>query len=178
MSRPTFTLLLALSLASCGGGAAQSTTTSTTSHEETASSGPVLTPPPRPWAELSHDERRAHMVQHVLPATSELFTSWRSDHYADFGCETCHGADAASREFAMPNPSILTLYPTGTVGQEEVLHEYTDACTFMYSRLLPSVRTLVGAREYDPATHEGFTCFSCHPSAAADDPRNVPAHAE
>lgn len=167
-------ILLSLVLASCGG--ASTTTGSSTAQEETASTGPELTPPPRPWAELSQGERRAHMVQHVLPAATDLFTSWRAEHYADFGCETCHGADAASREFRMPNPAIITLYPTGTVGQEEVLHEYTEACTFMYSRLVPAMQTLLAAPEFDPATHEGFTCFSCHPSAAADDPRNVPAH--
>ncbi len=116
------------------------------------------------------------MVQHVLPAATELFSSWRPEEYADFGCETCHGADAASRDWALPNPGIITLYPTGTVGQQEVLHQYTEASTFMFSRLVPATQTLLGAADYDPATHQGFSCFTCHPSAAADDPRNVPAH--
>ncbi len=174
MKRVAFWGLVSM-LVACGGAGASG---GTTAHEETAStssSAPELTPPPRPWAELSHDERRAHMVQHVLPAATDLFTSWRPDDYEDFGCDTCHGADAGSRDFAMPNPALLTLYPTGTVGQQQVLAENTEACTFMFSRLVPAMQTLLAAPEFDPRTHQGFSCFSCHPSAATDDPRNVPA---
>jgi hypothetical protein len=156
-------------LVSCGGA----------QHTEPAhaSSEPSLVPPPRPWAEMDHDARRAHMVQHVLPSTDELFTSWNAERYADFSCATCHGADASARNFAMPNPSLITLYPTGTIGQQEVLAQYTEASTFMYSHLVPAMQTMLGASEYDPATHTGFSCFSCHPRGAADDPRSQPAHA-
>lgn len=115
------------------------------------------------------------MAQHVLPAASDLFQSWQRERYADFSCATCHGADAAARSYAMPNPSLITLYPTGTIGQVETLARYTEASTFMYSRLLPAVQTMVGAHAFDPATGEGFTCYACHPSAAADDPRNRPS---
>ncbi len=163
--------LLVLVLAACGGATA-STTTSTTTTTTTTSS---YTPPPRAWAEMDHDARRAHMVQHVLPASSDLFTSWDGTRYAEFSCATCHGADASARAFAMPNPSLITLYSTGTIGQQEVLAQYTEACTFMYSRLLPAMQTMLGASEYDPATHQGFTCFSCHPHGMDDDPRSQPA---
>lgn len=115
------------------------------------------------------------MASHVLPATTELFQAWQPERFADFSCATCHGADAQARNYAMPNPSIIALYPTGTVGQVETLNQYLEASTFMYSRLLPAVQTMVGARDFDPATGEGFTCYSCHPHAAEDDPRNRPS---
>jgi hypothetical protein len=126
---------------------------------------------------MDHDARRAHMVQHVLPRTRELFTSWNAERFDDLSCGTCHGEGARERNFAMPNTSLITLYPTGTIGQQEVLAQYTEACTFMYSRLVPSMQTMLGASEYDAATHTGFSCFSCHPRAGDDDPRNQPAHA-
>ncbi len=133
-------------------------------------------PPPATWSSMSPAARRAHMVQHVLPRASELFTGWDGTRYGGtFSCTTCHGADAEARSFAMPNPALLALYPTGTVGQEQVLAQYTEACTFMYSRLVPSMQTMLGAETFDPATGRGFTCFSCHPRAAEDDPLNRPA---
>ena len=116
---------IALVLAACGGGAASTTTTTTTT---TAAS--AYTPPSRAWAEMDHDARRMHMVQHVLPATTDLFGSWNGERYADFSCTTCHGQDASARNFMMPNPSLITLYPTGTIGQQQVLARYTEACTF------------------------------------------------
>ncbi len=155
-------------LGACGG--APRTTTTTTTTTTTA-----YTPPPRPWAEMDRDARRAHMVQHVLPAATDLFTGWNAERYGDFSCATCHGADASTRDFAMPNPALITLYPTDTLGQQQVLAQHTEACTFMYSRLVPAVSTLLGASEYDPTTHEGFTCFSCHPQGADDDPLSRPA---
>jgi hypothetical protein len=157
-------------LTACGGAAARTTTTTTTT---TTTS--TLTPPPRPWAEMDHDARQQHMVRHVLPTATDLFTEWDADRYADFSCGTCHGADASARAFAMPNPSLITLYATGTIGQQRVLAEHTEACTFMYSRLVPAMQTLLGAAEYDPTTHEGFTCFSCHPRGGEDDPLSQPA---
>lgn len=118
------------------------------------------------------------MVQHVLPRASDLFTSWDAGRYGEtFSCATCHGEDAQARAFAMPNPALPVLYPTGTVGQEEVLAQYTEACTFMYSRLVPSMQAMLAAETFDPATGRGFTCFSCHPRAADDDPRNRPVAA-
>ena len=163
----SFALMMA-----CGSSTPHTTTTTTT----TTTTEPTYAAPPRAWAEMDHDARRAHMVQHVLPATTDLFTSWDSERFADFSCGTCHGADASARNFAMPNPSLITLYATGTRGQEQVLAQYTEACTFMYSRLLPAMGTMLGAQEYDPATHEGFTCFSCHPHGGDDDPLSQPAN--
>lgn len=157
-------------LGACGASASHQATTPTSSESQ------ALTGPPRPWAELSHDERQAHMVRHVLPATADLFASWDATRFADFSCQSCHGQDAETRAYAMPNPSLLTLYPTGTLGQEQVLAQYREACTFMYSRLVPAMGQLLAMPEYDPSTQVGLTCFACHPRGAESDPLSAPAH--
>ena len=163
-----------LFLAGCGGGAAAGTSAGTTSAAtEPAHVEPV--PPERPWAELSHDERRAHMARHVVPVMSELFAGYDEERFADLSCATCHGEGAAERGFAMPNPDILPLYPTGTIGQYQAVERYPEGVRFMYSQVVPAMQTLLGAPEFDAATGEGFTCFACHTHAAADDPLNVPA---
>lgn len=166
---------LALTLVACGGGRASESRATTTTAAASSTSAHDYVPPPMPWAEMDHEARRAHMVQHVLPASTDLFAEWDAARYQDFSCQTCHGADASARDFAMPNPALITLYPTGTIGQERVLREHTEACTFMFSRLVPAMQTMLGAPDYDPATHEGFTCFSCHPRGADDDPESQPA---
>lgn len=167
----TTPLAIVTMLVACGGAPEPRPTTSASVTSSEAS----YTPPPAPWDQLDHDARRTHMVQHVLPAATDLFASWSAERYADFSCETCHGSDASARSYTMPNPTLITLYPTGTIGQQRVLAEHTEACTFMFSRLVPAMQTMLAAPDFDPATHEGFTCFSCHPQGAPDDPLSQPA---
>jgi hypothetical protein len=156
-------------LAACGGAPSTgSTTAGTPEHHEPA-------PPDRPWAELSHDERRAHMVRHVQPVMAELFAGYDAERFADVSCETCHGADAVERAFAMPNPSILALYPTGSIGQYQMVERYPNGVHFMFTEVVPAMRTMLGAAEYDAATHTGFSCFACHPHAPDDDPLAQPS---
>lgn len=165
------TAITALLLLGCGGG----TTAATTETTSVGETHVEPTPPERPWSELSYDERRAHMARHVVPVMSELFAGYDAERFADVGCATCHGEGASERRFAMPNPDLLPLYPTGTVGQYQAVERYPEGVRFMYSRVVPAMQTLLGAPEFDAATGEGFTCFSCHPHAADDDPLNVPA---
>jgi hypothetical protein len=169
--RPT--TISMLFLLGCGGGTATTSSSAATGGTEPAHVEP--TPPERPWAELSDAERRAHMARHVVPVMSELFAGYDADRFADVSCTTCHGEGAAERGFAMPNPDILPLYPTGTVGQYQAVERYPEGVRFMYSRVVPAMQTLLGAAEFDPATGEGFTCFACHTHAPDDDPLNVPA---
>jgi len=115
------------------------------------------------------------MARHVLPVAGDLFRGWQPERYRDFSCETCHGEEAASRGFAMPSPSLVALYPTGSIGQRALVARNPDAAAFMFRQVLPAMRTMVGGAEYDPATHTGFSCYSCHPRAADDDPLSQPA---
>lgn len=161
----TLVLPLAFALAACG---ASSPSTPPTTEPTTAHREPV--PPERPWAELSMDERRAHMARHVVPVMSELFAEYDAERYADLSCDTCHGEGGAERGFAMPNPSLLALYPTGSIGQYQLVERYPNGVQFMFTRVVPAMRTMLGAPEYDAETHTGFSCFACHPHAPEDDP--------
>ena len=175
-------LLIVLSSAgasACGGATSTEPTTPSTgpsmgpSETETAHLEP--TPPDRPWAELSMDERRAHMARHVVPVMTELFAGYDAERFPDVSCETCHGSGAAERAFAMPNPDLLALYPTGSIGQYRMVETYPLGVRFMFSEVVPAMRTMVGASEYDAATGEGFSCFACHPHAPEDDPLSAPS---
>jgi hypothetical protein len=112
------------------------------------------------------------MTRYVAPAMADLFAAYDGERYAGFGCATCHGPDASARHYEMPNPSLPVLYPTGTVGQMQTVDRYPDGVRFMYNQVTPAMRQLLGAPEFDEATHAGFTCFACHPGAAPDDPLN------
>jgi hypothetical protein len=144
----------------CGSGA-----TSATSETTARPAFEPIRGPPRPWAELSRDERLRHMVREVLPRMSALFREYDAARYADFDCANCHGADAAARDYAMPSPDLLPLWPTGTEGQREMVRRYPEGVRFMFQRVLPTMRTLLGQPEYDEATRSGFSCFACHPHA-------------
>lgn len=168
LSRPITAGMLGVLLSACGGGAADCATTPEHAHVEP-------TPPERPWAELSRDERRAHMARHVVPVMSELFAGYDAERFADVSCGTCHGQSAREREFAMPNPDLPPLYPTGSIGQYQSVERFPEGARFMFTQVMPAMQTLLGAEEFDPATGEGFSCYGCHPHAADDDPLSAPA---
>ncbi len=170
LARPAALALIATVLMSCGAAAEDRGTTPT---EADAHVEPV--PPERPWAELSTDERRAHMARHVVPVMSELFAEYDPERFADVSCGTCHGEGARERGFAMPNPDLPTLYPTGSIGQVQTVERFPEGARFMFSRVMPAMQTLLGAETYDPATGEGFSCYACHPRGADDDPLSAPA---
>lgn len=158
--------ILSLSLAACGGASPP---------PATPEARVTPTPPERPWAELSMDERRAHMARHVVPVMSDLFGRYDEARFSDLSCDTCHGENAAERDFRMPNPDLLALYPTGSVGQYQMVEQYPLGVRFMFSEVVPAMRTMLGAAEYDAATGEGFSCYACHPHAADDDPLSAPS---
>ena len=182
---PLGAFFVSIVLAGCGGGTSQSSTTASTgtdtagSADTTTSSGstsadPRFPAPERPWAELDPQERAHHMSRHVTPAMSELFEAYDGERFGSFGCANCHGADARERHYAMPSPSLPVLYPTGSIGQHRAVAQYPEGVRFMYTQVTPAMRQLLGAPEFDEATHEGFTCFACHMRAADDDPLSQP----
>ncbi len=157
-------LLATIAMLGCGTSHASSAST-TTSTTTTTTTTAAIQGPPRPWAELSRDERAQHMSREVTPRMSALFAAYDGERYADFDCATCHGPDARERNFAMPSPSILPLHATGTEGQLQAVRDYPEGVRFMYTTVLPSMQTLVGAARFDETTGEGFTCYACHTHA-------------
>lgn len=116
------------------------------------------------------DERKAYMRDVVVPAMEPLFLAYDGERYAAFGCKTCHGADARERDYAMPNPALFTLHPSGTEEQKRVVAEREEAARFMFNAVTPTMRKLLDAPRFDAATATGFACFSCHPNGADSDP--------
>lgn len=105
------------------------------------------------------------MSREVLPRMTDLFAAYDASRFGDFSCATCHGADARERDYAMPNPSLLPLHPTGSEGQHQTVRDYPEGVRFMYNHVMPTMQALLGAPEFDASTGEGFSCYACHPHA-------------
>ena len=131
--------------------------------------------PPGDWDTLPFDARREHMTRHVIGPMTDLFVAYDATRFDDFSCATCHGEGAARGDFAMPNPALPVVYPSGTVGQQQMVQQFSDGARFMFQRVISAMQTLLGEEPYDPATGEGMSCFACHARASEDDPLNVPA---
>jgi len=132
----------------------------------TATTGSPANSPDKPafnWAGLSHDERKTHMRDAVLPTMEPLFIGHDGQRFASFGCKTCHGRNAQQRDYAMPSPDLPTLYPSGAKEQIETLESHREISTFMFQSVTPTMRELLRLPPYDSKTGEGFSCFYCHP---------------
>jgi hypothetical protein len=123
----------------------------------------VATAPKRDWGTLSHEERKAHMRDAVLPAMERHFLAQNGERFANFGCKNCHGAHARERNYAMPCPDLPTLYPTGTAEQIATVQQHREMARFMFQKVTPNMRKLLNQPRYNPQTGEGFSCFYCHP---------------
>jgi hypothetical protein len=161
-----FVLLL---LAACG--STQPTDTTPASDEPAPRSTPPtgeIPGPPKPWAEMDRGERQSWMVAEVLPRIGPMFEEFDAQRFEGFDCAGCHGADAAARNWAMPNPSILALHPTGSPEQQQMVQEHPEMVRFMFNRIVPAMQTLLGAEPFDAETGEGFSCYACHPRGGDD----------
>jgi hypothetical protein len=171
--RTPFSLLVAISLV-CGCGGAEETTDTTTDDtttgSETAADDGVIPSPPTPWEEMSFDDRKQWMALEVMPRIGPMFEAYDPDRFAGFGCEGCHGEDAQARNFEMPNPAIFTLYATGSQEQLDMVNEMRPMVNFMFQEVVPAMRTLLGAAQYDAETSTGFGCFACHTNGGAGTP--------
>ncbi len=159
-------------IVACGGapkstGAADPSGVSETS---TPKSTPdeTMTGPPVPWADMDESARAAYMAEVVVPRTRPLFVGFDAERYGNFGCATCHGSRMKERHFEMPNPDILALHPTGTPEQKQMVEDHPKMVRLMFNHVLPTVRDSLGLPTYNADTQEGFSCFSCHPAAAAE----------
>lgn len=114
---------------------------------------------------MDHAARSGFMASQVVPYMSELFQEYDADEYASFGCADCHGAGAAARDFAMPSPDLLALHPSGSLEQQAMVQEHPRMVRFMFNHVVPAMKTMLGAEDYNEETGEGFSCYTCHPSA-------------
>ena len=130
---------------------------------------PVVEGPPQPWDDMAYAERKSYMMRTVRPTMAKLFRAYDPVEFANFGCHTCHGEDLNERHHEMPN-ALPLLWPTGTPEQRQTVDNHPKMVKFMFNRVRPTMRDLLGLQDYDPEAGEGFGCFSCHPRGDAQGP--------
>ena len=157
----TAAAILALA-ASCGGAE--------TVPDESADQVEASDDTPKPWAEMSFDERKAFMALEVMPRVAPLFEAHDAERFSGFGCEGCHGEDAEANGYTMPNSGILTLHATGSQEQLDMINDMRPMVNFMFRDVVPTMKELLGADDYDTETGEGFGCFACHPNGGEGTP--------
>lgn len=116
-----------------------------------------INPPATPWSEMGHEDREMDMIGRFHPIFMEMFRAHDAEEHADFGCETCHGADMRERNFEMPNPSLPSIGAPGTPRFAVLQESYPDMMRFMSEEVTPSMQTMLGMGET-------FTCNGCHPA--------------
>ena len=114
----------------------------------------------RPWAQMDRAERQAHMTAVVLPEMRATFQRHDARRFADFGCATCHGPDAAERDYAMPNPALIQLPHRGF--RKKIYVPHREMVRFMWSEVQPNMAKLLGQSESRFGRGAGFSCRGCH----------------
>lgn len=146
----------------CGGAASEEPTTEELDVAATTSGAEEVE---LAWADMNREQRAGYMADVVMPRMAPIFQAYDAEAYADFSCATCHGDDAQDVGFRMPNG----LHP---LNPEHIpsFFESTDpdvqrVAQFMAGEVTPAMTELLGAQPYDPETHQGFSCMSCHATA-------------
>jgi len=167
--------VFAFLLASCGDGSTAADGSSGSSGAESDEMGemvdePVvehrgsaidtmgITPPDRPWAEMSHEDRELYMVGKVLPVMNEIFRRKWPERYPAEGisCATCHGEHAEETGFRMPSGHLIPIPRSGTPAATAFARRMADSIEFMEETIEPAMGTLLGMDEY--------RCSGCHTS--------------
>ena len=123
-------------------------------------------PAPTPaWFGMSRTQKLQVMKKKVLPAMEANFTAYDAERFADFSCETCHGAGADDGTYRMPNPALPALR-MDKEGWDRMMKEQPVVSRFMIDKVESAMADLLEVPRYDPKTHKGFNCLRCHPRAA------------
>jgi hypothetical protein len=119
--------------------------------------------PPRPWKEMTPQERGKYMKEVVTPTMKAAFKQFDAHEFAKFGCETCHGDEPKARKFKMPNPDLPAL-PATAAGFGPLMEKKPKMMKFMGEVVKPQMAALLGLPALDPKKPEagGFSCTACH----------------
>jgi hypothetical protein len=177
-ARLTLTATALFALAACGKGAAPTTTTPAKSEPAQApqvaweppplpTDGAIgllgLTGPDKPWPSMSYDEKEWYMVGKVHPVMRQVFQTFNAEKYEGekFECAPCHGDNAAAKKYKMPGDHLSVVPAFGSEDWKAM--ENSKIVKFMAQRVTPAMAALVGEKQFDPATGQGYTCWACHP---------------
>jgi cytochrome c553 len=119
--------------------------------------------PPKPWKDMSAQERGKYMKDVVMPRMRVAFQTFDAEQFKKVGCDTCHGKEGKARKFKMPNPEMYAL-PTTPAAFAPILEKKPKMVQFMGEVVKPQMAALLGLPELDPKKPEagGFGCFACH----------------
>mgnify|MGYP000492089377 CR=1 FL=1 len=138
------------------GSSPETGTTQDTGGTTETPSTPEPTPEPAPqkkFADMDYNDKFDYMKTVVMPAMKKLFKAYDASLYSDIKCSICHGSNAKSNKYKMPNgiePLDPRKMPNG------------DGAKFMKEKVVPTMIKLLGATPFDPKTGKGFGCFACH----------------
>ena len=149
----SFAVCLSFSLG-CDGPKSQPATNPPADAEEPVGDEPAAAP--EQWADATTlDEQVAFMAAKVVPEMKPIFQAGNAEHYADFGCPTCHGPDKLPPTQFLPH---LTMKD----GQLVEMTEKKEISEFMATKIVPPMAALLGQEPYNPQTQTGFGCGGCH----------------
>ena len=116
--------------------------------------------PAKAFKDMSPAEKKAHMKTVVMPKMTAVFQAFDKKEFAEVNCMTCNGASAKTGNFAMPNASLPKLSPADMFKKH--MTAKPEMTKFMMQKVVPEMAATLGAKAYDPKTHEGFGCGGCH----------------
>lgn len=112
--------------------------------------------PDVPFDKLDHKQQIAFMKQKVMPVMKPLFVAHDAKDFAEFGCQTCHGAEAKDGHFDMPNAKLPKLN-----FQDMSKFEKADL-EWMKNEVMPAMAKVLNEPMYSEANPKGFGCLGCH----------------
>ena len=112
----------------------------------------------KPFHDMAPGERLKYMKEVVAPEMAKSFQAFNAEHYADFGCVTCHGPGAKDGKFDMPSDAL----PKLPADPSPVFNEHPEVAKFMAEQVVPQMAKLLQEEPYNPETGKGFGCFECH----------------
>ncbi len=112
------------------------------------------------WPEMSHEQKKAHMTEVVLPRAAAVFRAWRPDRFTQVDCTLCHGSGAIAGTYHMPTDHLPRLSGEALLGPE--FKKYPETTRLKLDRLVPVMSEALGLKSFSIITHRGFGCYSCH----------------
>jgi hypothetical protein len=121
-------------------------------------------PPPRPWAELSDEDKKAYMREVVLPKMKPLMEGFDPKEFGKVTCATCHGPAGAEKRYEMPSAALHKLpKPGDAAGWARERTRHGPMLEFMGRDVTPTMARLLGKPVFDPGAGTGeFGCTACH----------------
>lgn len=155
-ARPAVIAAVALSSLLACSKASETTPTSPPPTSEAPAAAPEPAAGPARWSEAtSHDDKAAFMSKHVVPAMAPIFQGADAEHYAEFGCKTCHGPQGTEPTDFLPRLTVKD-------GHLVEMETHPEVSKMMAEQVVPKMIEVLGATPFDPATGQGFGCGGCH----------------